>query len=60
MRHGENGLLIPIKDPQALADALEMTLNDPKMRLKMGQNSRKRAEEEFAVEKVVKETLALY
>ena len=57
---GRNGLLIPIKDPQALADAIEVTLNDPKMRLRMGQESRKKAETEFAVERVVKETLALY
>ena len=57
---GENGLLVPVKDPQALANAIETLLNDPKMRLKMGQNSRKKAEEEFAVERIVEQTLRLY
>lgn len=55
-----NGLLVPPQDPVALANALEVLMLDPKLRIEMGHAGRILAEEEFSVEKVVKETLDLY
>lgn len=57
---GDNGLLVPIKDTQATAAAIEKLLADPQTRKAMGMRSRARAEEEFDVRKIVKATLAVY
>ncbi|MCF8496630.1 MAG: glycosyltransferase, partial [Alphaproteobacteria bacterium] len=58
--HGENGLLVPVKNPETTADALQSLLNDPPRRQAMGKNGRRRAENEFTVEKVVEDTLRIY
>ncbi|HHH44568.1 MAG TPA: glycosyltransferase family 1 protein [Gammaproteobacteria bacterium] len=60
VRHGVNGLLVPPRDPVALADALEQLISDPEMRRLMGREGRKLVEEEFTEERVVKQTLDLY
>lgn len=57
---GENGLLVPIKDADATADAVEKLLNDAELRRAMGRASRKIAEEEFDVKIVVKKTTDIY
>jgi hypothetical protein len=58
--HGDNGLLVPPRDAAALADALQTLLQDPERRSHMGTRGRELAVQEFSVEKVVAETLALY
>ena len=60
VRHGENGLLVPPRDPQALAQALESLLADAPRRREMGERGRRLAVEEFSEQRVVAETLALY
>lgn len=50
---GVNGLLVPPKDPVALAEAIEKLHLDPARRLDMGRASRKKAEMEFDVKNVV-------
>ncbi len=55
-----NGLLTPIKDAKSTANTVEKLLKDQKLRIKMGKESRKRAENEFDVRIIVKETLKLY
>lgn len=60
VRHGENGLLVPLKDVQSLADAIEELVRDPDMRQTMGKRSREIAVQEFSEEHVVQQTLALY
>ncbi len=57
---GENGLLVPVKSSQALADALERLLIDPVLRDRMGKRSREIAENEFDVERVIAKTLEVY
>lgn len=57
---GENGLLTPVKDAAATADAIETLLRDPALRAAMGKASRLKAEREFDVKLVVEQTLALY
>jgi len=44
---GETGLLVPPEDPKALAAALRKLLDDPELRQRMGKAGRKRAEEVF-------------
>lgn len=58
--HGDNGLLVPPRDEAALADALQSLLQNPERRSRMGTRGRGRAVQEFSVDRVVAETLALY
>ena len=57
---GENGLLVPIKDPTAVAAALERLAGDPDLRARMGRSGRARVERDFSLETITRETLALY
>lgn len=57
---GESGILVPVKNAVALADALEMLAVTPAMRTQFGKNARLLAEARFAIEIVIAETLALY
>jgi len=60
VRHGENGFLVPVKSTVDLADALQLFIANPDLRQQMGARGRKMVLAEFAVEKVVSETLAVY
>lgn len=60
VKDGENGLLVPVRDSQKTAEAIEELLRAPEQRKAMGINSRKRAEQEFDVAKVAQETLSVY
>jgi glycosyltransferase involved in cell wall biosynthesis len=60
VRNGGNGLLVPIGDAGALADALRTLIFDADLRRRMGEESRARAEREFSSERVIGETLAVY
>lgn len=57
---GHNGFLIPIKNSDILADKLRILIENPELRVRMGLESRKKAELEFSVEDVVNKHLALY
>jgi glycosyltransferase involved in cell wall biosynthesis len=58
--HQENGLLVPPRDSHALAAALRTLIKDPELRLSMGRNGRSLAENEFSLERVIKENFKLY
>jgi glycosyltransferase involved in cell wall biosynthesis len=60
VRNGENGILVPPRDPTALAAALRRLIGDPAVRRKMGATSRERAVTEFATGIVTGATLAVY
>jgi len=60
VRHGDNGLLVPVKDSKALANAIQQLLDNKSERLRMGRRGRQRAVEEFADEVVNTQTLAVY
>lgn len=54
------GLLVPVRDPVALAAAIEKLIRDGDLRYRMGQAGRALAEREFAVESVVDAHLNVY
>ncbi|MDA8120246.1 MAG: glycosyltransferase [Gammaproteobacteria bacterium] len=60
VRDGDNGRLIPPRDPEALADAVRDLLADPTTRARMGRRGRARAAQEFSTTLVIQETLDLY
>lgn len=55
-----NGLLVPVRDSEALADALMALLNDPGLRLRMGQESRRIASENFSQSAINEQYVDLY
>jgi glycosyltransferase involved in cell wall biosynthesis len=57
---GVNGLLVPVRDARALADAILRLARDPALRARMGAAGRARVEREFAQEIVFRETEAIY
>lgn len=57
---GENGLLVPVRDVDALAAALRSLLEDAERRKSMGARGRHVAEAGFGEERVVRETLRIY
>jgi glycosyltransferase involved in cell wall biosynthesis len=60
VQHNENGLLVPLRDHVALAQALRQLIDDPALRVRMSARGRTLVMEKFTVEKVVGETLSLY
>jgi glycosyltransferase involved in cell wall biosynthesis len=60
VRHGENGLLIPARDITALVASLTQLIQDSDIRHAMGVRGRKIAEEEFSLELIIPQTLAVY
>jgi len=60
VRHGENGFLVPVRDAQALADAIGTLLDDPELRSRMGRAGREIVRKEFTVDAVISATLDLY
>lgn len=57
---GYNGYLIPVKDSDSLAEKLGILFEDEELRLNMGRNSRKWAEENFSIENVIQKHLEIY
>ena len=49
----ESGLLVPINNPEKLADALQWLIEHPVERVAMGKAGRLLAEREFAIENIV-------
>lgn len=54
------GLLVPVKDAVALADAIQRLIEDSELRNNMGQAGRALAEEAFAIEKIVEQHMDIY
>jgi len=57
---GITGLLVPVRDAVALADAIESLINDPARRLAMGAAARKLAVQAFDIQQVVARHLQIY
>jgi len=59
-RQDVNALLVPVDDPDALANAIEMLMKDPERRRRFAAASRRMAVEEFSSAHVGREIVALY
>jgi glycosyltransferase involved in cell wall biosynthesis len=57
---GVTGVVVPVGDAAALADAIRPLLTDAALRRRFGVAARERAEQSFGVEQVIAQTLALY
>ncbi len=57
---GMTGLLVPRENSGALADALELLIKNAARRSQLGAALQKSVQQKFALERMVKETLALY
>jgi glycosyltransferase involved in cell wall biosynthesis len=57
---GKNGILVPIKDPNAMAAAIINILADRKVAENIGLAARKTVDEKFSLERMVAETESLY
>jgi glycosyltransferase involved in cell wall biosynthesis len=56
----KTGLLVPVNNAVALADAIEYLLENPDVRERMGVAGRALAEKEFAIEKIVAEHMEIF
>lgn len=57
---GVNGILVPTKNPEALAAGIISMVRDGDKAKKMGENGRQTVEARFSVEKMVSETVDIY
>ncbi|NLD37452.1 MAG: glycosyltransferase family 4 protein [Desulfatiglans sp.] len=57
---GENGLLVPIRNPEKLADAIGTLIANNGLRKKMGENGRKLVENNFSLKIVIEKTMEVY
>lgn len=53
VEEGKNGLLVPPKHPEELAEAILRLYRDPKLRKRLGERARKTVLERYTAEKVV-------
>lgn len=60
VEHGVNGFLVPVKDIQATAQAMEHILSHTDERRAMEIQSRKRAEDQFNIHSIVVQTVRVY
>jgi glycosyltransferase involved in cell wall biosynthesis len=57
---GECGLVVPVRDPGALAAALQRLYDDPELRRRLGAAARERIRRNFRIEDTIAQTLELY
>jgi glycosyltransferase involved in cell wall biosynthesis len=57
---GETGLLVPVDDAHALADAIERLLRDPQLRAQFAAAARRLVVQKFSADIIGQQTVALY
>jgi L-malate glycosyltransferase len=60
LRDGETGLLTPVQEPLALAEAVSRFLRDENLRAACGKKAREYAGENFSLERMIEETEKVY
>jgi colanic acid/amylovoran biosynthesis glycosyltransferase len=56
----KHGLVVPLRDPQALADAMQTLVQDRDLRLQLAHAARQRIEEHFTLEKQIEGFVSIY
>lgn len=57
---GETGVLVPVKDSVALANAIQKLIENPRLRNTIGKAGRVLAEEVFAIDRIVAQHMNIY
>ena len=57
---GDAGIVVPKRDPEAMAAAVNRLLADPALAVQLGHIGRERAERRFGMESFIRRTFALY
>jgi glycosyltransferase involved in cell wall biosynthesis len=57
---GQSGLVVPVRDPAALAEALALVLADPGRAAQMGEAGRQMVQQCFAPQKVLADLIAMW
>jgi len=60
VENGRNGILVPVRDPEALAEAITRLIRNPEERREMGKYGRKLVEDNFTNDIIIRKTLDLY
>jgi glycosyltransferase involved in cell wall biosynthesis len=60
IRHGENGLLVPIREPQLIADAVGQLLEDSRLRARLGRSAQEDALNRYTWDRVAEPVIAVY
>jgi glycosyltransferase involved in cell wall biosynthesis len=60
VQHEKTGLLVPVRDAEALARALSTIVRDADMRRRLAGAALRKVQEEFSIETVQRDTLRLY
>jgi glycosyltransferase involved in cell wall biosynthesis len=60
VRNGQNGFLVPPRNPEALAHAVRTLIDDPALRSKMGACGREMAIREFSEATVIAQMMTIY
>lgn len=60
VKTGQNGILVPSRHPELLADAMQKLLINRNLAQEMGRNGKTFIEENFAIDKIAKQTIDLF
>lgn len=60
LRHGENGLLVDVEDPKALAAAIEQLLQETSLAQKLAENAIQTVRMNYSLDSVAERYIALY
>lgn len=59
-QHKKTGLVVPVRDPRALAEAINYLICNPEMRQYLGEMARNRVLKEFTLANMISQTAKLY
>jgi glycosyltransferase involved in cell wall biosynthesis len=53
LRDGENSLVVPVQDPEAIADAMKRIVADRSLRLRLSEHGRRLIEDRFNLDRYI-------
>jgi len=60
IEEGKDGILVPPKDPEALAKAIRSLLDSPELQKRIVQNAYRKVKEKYSIERYATDLLNLY